>query len=84
MPVSVLADHFGCAGWNQLEQVQASIPGSHWAKDMFTAHTLLDMQANTEALVIYEALSPRFGASPYIKGQIAQALYNLRGMGLSS
>lgn len=64
----------------QLEALQADLP-LHWTKDFFTAHALLEMHANTEALAIYEDLSAKFPGSPYVQGQVAQALYNMRGKG---
>lgn len=50
----------------------------HWAADVFTAHALVEVQANAAALKLYRAVSVVFPGSSYLQAQVARALYNLR------
>ena len=52
----------------------------HWMKQIFMAHSYIELQLYEEALKMYEALRENgLMKSSYVKAQIGLAYYNLRG-----
>ena len=51
----------------------------HWCKQVFLAHTYLELQQNEQAVKIYDGLSAAgLGESTYIMAQVAIAYHNMR------